>query len=67
VKIRILIEGVGELKGELTDGYSPLTFAGAVEALPVEGIASRWGDELYFEVPVEVGEENHFETVIEVR
>lgn len=28
------------------------------EALPVEAEAKRWGDEVYFEVPVEHGEEN---------
>jgi len=28
------------------------------EALPVESTAKRWGDEVYFEIPVELGEED---------
>lgn len=27
------------------------------EALPIESRAQRWGDEVYFKIPVEVGEE----------
>jgi hypothetical protein len=28
------------------------------EALPVESMAKRWGDEVYFETPLELGEED---------
>jgi len=28
-----------------------------LEALPIESRAQRWGEEVYFEIPVEVGEE----------
>jgi hypothetical protein len=28
------------------------------EALPIESGAKRWGDEVYFEIPVEAGEED---------
>ncbi|MFQ6131227.1 MAG: cyclophilin-like fold protein [Armatimonadota bacterium] len=33
------------------------------EALPIEASASTWGDEIYFSIPVEVGEENAQATV----
>jgi hypothetical protein len=33
---------------------SPETRRALADALPVEGQAVRWGDELYFDVPVDV-------------
>lgn len=37
---------------------NPETREAIDEALPVEGDAARWGDELYFEIPVDVPEEH---------
>lgn len=37
---------------------APRTRAALAEALPVEGRAARWGDELYFDVPLAVDGEN---------
>ena len=52
VDIRIVLEE-GELPAHLDD--SPT--ASAIEsALPFEGTANRWGDEVYFTIPVQVGE-----------
>ncbi len=42
---------------------NPDTRLAVAEALPLSGDASRWGDELYFGVPVEVPPENASETV----
>lgn len=36
----------------------PETEQAIKDALPVEGDAARWGDELYFRIPVDVPEEN---------
>lgn len=37
---------------------NPNTRAAISEALPVEGDASKWGDELYFRTPIDAPEEN---------
>lgn len=42
---------------------SPGTRAAVADALPLSGDATRWGDELYFRVPVEAGAENAREVV----
>jgi len=44
---------------------SPETRRALAEALPVEGRAARWGDELYFDVPVDVGLEPNARAEVE--
>jgi len=44
---------------------NPETRAAVADALPVDGEAARWGDELYFSVPVDVPAENAREAVPE--
>lgn len=39
-------------------GDNPETRRSIEAALPVEGDANRWGDELYFRIPVDVPEED---------
>lgn len=52
-QIRIVTEA-GEVSATLND--SPT--ADAVRAaLPLQGTVSRWGDEIYFTIPVKVGED----------
>jgi len=63
VKVRIKSKSIGEVLAELTDEYSPKTFNEIVKALPIEGVASIWGSEIYFPIPVFVDEENPFEVV----
>jgi uncharacterized protein len=36
------------------------------QALPIEGKANRWGDEIYFEIPVKVGQEPDAREQVEV-
>jgi uncharacterized protein len=50
--IRILLEG-GELPAHLDD--SPTAVAVA-DALPLQSTANRWGDEVYFTIPVRADE-----------
>lgn len=54
LRIRV---GDRELTAEWIDG-APDTREALTEALPVDGEAARWGDELYFQVPVDVPAEN---------
>jgi hypothetical protein len=36
------------------------------QALPIEGEANRWGDEIYFEIPVKAGQESDAREQVEV-
>jgi hypothetical protein len=57
IKVRFLIEGVGEAEGELIRFLAPRTVDTIVRKLPVEGRAALWKEEVYFEIPVKIGEE----------
>ncbi|PSP75829.1 hypothetical protein BRC81_14220 [Halobacteriales archaeon QS_1_68_20] len=51
VDLRITVDG-RELQASWVDD-NPETRRALRDALPVEGEAARWGDELYFDVPVD--------------
>ncbi|MEM7826472.1 MAG: cyclophilin-like fold protein [Candidatus Aenigmatarchaeota archaeon] len=56
--MRILIKTQhGSLEAEIID-KNPKTAKAIVNALPLEGRAKTWGNEIYFEIPVKIGEEN---------
>jgi hypothetical protein len=63
VKIRFLIEGVGEAEGELVRFLAPRTIDTIVRKLPLEGRAALWKEEIYFEIPIKMGEEKAKPTV----
>jgi hypothetical protein len=63
VKVRFLLEGVGEAEGELVRFLAPRTVDTIVRKLPVEGRAALWKEEVYFELPVKIGEEKAKPTV----
>jgi hypothetical protein len=63
VKIRFLIEGLGEAEGELVRFLAPRTIDTIVRKLPLEGRAALWKEEVYFEIPVKIGEEKAKPTV----
>lgn len=56
-KIRLIAEGVGEAEGELVRFQSPMTVENLAKALPFEGRAAKWKEEIYFETPVKMGSE----------
>ncbi len=63
VRVKICTDVTGCVDAVLTDKFSPRTFRALVNALPIESVAYRWGDEVYFDTPVDVGEESARETV----
>jgi hypothetical protein len=54
--LRVLVDGT-ELSAEWSD-ESPETRAAIGEALPIEGEATRWGEELYFSTGIDVDAES---------
>jgi len=62
-KIKIISEKIGEVEAELLEAQSPETVEAIWQALPFETRANTWGDEIYFSIPVSLGEENAQETV----
>ncbi|MGC8895553.1 MAG: cyclophilin-like fold protein [Candidatus Bathyarchaeia archaeon] len=57
VKIKFVIEGLGEAEGELVRFLAPRTVDMIVRKLPIEGRAALWKEEVYFETPIKMGEE----------
>jgi hypothetical protein len=57
VKVKFIIEGLGEAEGELVRFLAPRTIDLIVRKLPIEGRAALWKEEVYFETPIKMGEE----------
>jgi hypothetical protein len=57
VKVKFLIESLGEAEGELVRFLAPRTIDMIVRKLPVEGRSAIWKEEVYFEIPIKMGEE----------
>jgi hypothetical protein len=63
IKLKFIIEGLGEAEGEIVRFLAPRTIDTIVRKLPVEGRAALWKEEVYFEIPVKIGEEKAKPTV----
>lgn len=63
VKIKFVIEGLGEAEGELVRFLAPRTIDMVVRKLPIEGRAALWKEEVYFETSLKMGEEKAKSTV----
>ena len=61
--IRFIIENVGEAEGELVRIRSPRTTDAIIRQLPIEGLAALWQQEVYFDIPVKMGNEKAKPTV----
>ena len=56
-RIKLIAEGHGEAEAELIRFHSPMTVDSLAKALPFEGRAAKWKEEVYFETPVRLGSE----------
>ncbi len=63
IKVKFLLESVGEAEGELVRFLAPRTVDTIVRKLPIEGRAALWKEEVYFEIPIKMGEEKAKPTV----
>ncbi len=65
IKIKFIIEGLGEAEGELVRFLAPRSIDSIIRHLPMEGRAAIWKEEVYFEIPLKMGEEKAKPTVEE--
>lgn len=63
IRIKFLIEGVGKAEGEFVRHLAPRTVDAMTKKLPMEGRAALWEEEVYFEIPMRMGEEKAEPTV----
>jgi hypothetical protein len=57
IPIKFIIQSIGEAEGELIRHLAPRTVDAIAKRLPIEGRAALWKEEVYFEIPVKMGEE----------
>lgn len=57
-QIKILCKSIGTVEAKLLEDKNPETVLAIWENLPFEAHVNTWGDEIYFSIPVTVGEEN---------
>ena len=62
-RIQIVTSATGKVVAELLEGKNTKTSEALWSALPIEGSANRWGDEIYFGISVTVGLEEAQQTV----
>jgi hypothetical protein len=63
IPIRFIVENVDKAEGELVRIHSPRTADAIIRRLPLEGRAALWQKEVYFSIPVKMGNEKAKPTV----
>ncbi len=63
IRIKFIIEGLGQSEGELVRFLAPRTVDMILRKLPIEGRAALWKEEVYFETPIKMGEEKAKATI----
>jgi len=62
-EIVISSDAIGKVDAIIETDKNPKTASAVLDALPIEARGMRWGDEIYFSIPVDVGEENSQDVV----
>lgn len=57
VLIKFSLKDIGEAEGELIRHLGPRTVDAITKTLPFEGRIALWKEEVYFEIPVKMGDE----------
>ena len=57
IPIKLVIEGIGTAEGELVRLKCPRTTDAILKALPIEGMSALWQEEVYFDIPIKMGNE----------
>jgi len=63
VRIKFILENIGEAEGELVRFKAPRTVDIIVHRLPIAGRIALYKEEIYFEIPIKMGEEKAKSTV----
>ena len=63
VRIKFILEKLGEAEGELVRFKAPRTVDMIVHKLPISGRIALYKEEVYFEIPVKMGKEKAKSTV----
>ncbi|MGD6933169.1 MAG: cyclophilin-like fold protein [Candidatus Bathyarchaeia archaeon] len=63
IRIKFILEGLGEAEGELVRFKAPRTIDMIVRKLPIVGRIALYKEEIYFEIPIKMGEEKAKRTV----
>ena len=54
VRVKFSFESGIEIIGEINEYLNPRTAKKIIEVLPIRSKVRRWGDEIYFETPVDI-------------
>ena len=65
IKIQIHTDSTGWINAEISEEKNPITAGQIIDALPIESKTRTWGNEVYFEIPVQPAEE-HSQVKVEV-
>ncbi len=63
IPIKLVIEEIGTAEGELVRLKSPRTTDAILKNLPIEGMSALWQEEVYFDIPIKMGNEKSSPTV----